>query len=319
MSLIIRPYSPICQFAAWTLYIEPKSLVQPWEPVSPFYISKPSQVGLPHHHLVKPLAKHHREIYCNYHDAQVSSTVLFLKSVLLSSIQPNPRVPEMSQTYLQFLIHLPNVGGPKRPLTNLKFVTSDTLVALMSPRLNEKLVALQKPVEPRAQVLNILKPQNVLDTHAKIMLQTRGPEVRRRRQDRPKMFYLPPFRHMHFTEEDTVYIPPPDTLPRNFSFRLEWTPPGPINPPTDKKYFRGCHKREVELAARLGLSGKKYLDSKTRIFWAKAYRERHGMALRKIDVQRSCRVDCKTAASLYTAFKSVGWFRHEFFVDLFIC
>lgn len=178
---------------------------------------------------------------------------------------------------------------------------------------NEKFVSLQRPVLPYTEGVTILEDWNVLTCHAFIILQTSKPPTRRLFDHKLKALFINRVHEMRFNEgRFMVFIPKPDTLPQHFSFCLEWTP-GPVKWPTDERYFEECHTSEIELAAGLRLSGKKYLDTKKRIFLLRALLGASALPMTKIDVQRACRVDRKTAGSLYTAFKHVGWFRRELF------
>lgn len=304
------PSSPIYKFAELSTHKKTALLVKCWEPVQPFEIRLPYQVGIPHRHLVQPLAIHHPERHDNTQD-QISSPSLFLKSIILSSIRPSSQV----LVNLEFTSSHTTMKSPRKRQTHWTFVKTETLGFFMDLYLRQRLDTLRKPVVPRADVVSFLGPCNALHCNAKINLQTRRPQPHSIcHYYKLKKYRVARIRSTRFRRKRIGDMPDPHPCLLVVPFCLDRTPPpGPIEWPTDHKYFKGCHKKKIELAARLRLSDRKYMDSKKRMLFAKLYLRRNGLPMTKMDAQRVCRIDCKTAASLYTAFKSVGWLRRGLF------
>lgn len=205
----------------------------------------------------------------------------------------------------------------RKSIAAWKFIASDTLVTLMSPKLTEKLTDLQKPITPRKALTHLDPKRSVLDSHSRIMQQTRN--LQWCKPPRRSKIYVRGIRFLRLTDprvNSLSYVTPFAALmSKETPFYLEWTPPGPIQWPTDfKRFFEYCHVREFELAARLGLSCHEYWDSARRIYLARVYSGKYGLPLRKIDAQRACRIPYKKAGSLYSALKSVGWLRRKLFI-----
>lgn len=283
-----------------------------------------TQVGLDRHHLAQPLTVFQEK--CHVGNAKRNSFVFFLESLLffstLGKIKAIPLKPYLPEKYAfgistktkRFqMTKAPNLN------THWKFFRTETLLSFMSPKLNQKLSSRQNPVTPRAGLSN-LRPRNVLGSHSKILLQTRGPQLHNRlrelkRKRGPEGIRFMRLRKPHMGK---YLYAIPNFLPKSIPFYLEWTP-GPIKWSTDDTdaFFKSCHRRELELAARLGLSCQQYLDSKKRIFYTRIIKARRGLQMRKIDAQHACRIHYKKAGSLYTAFKSVGLLKRNY-LELYI-
>lgn len=278
-----------------------------------------TQVGLERHRLTQILTVLQEKSHVS--NAKRNSFAFFLESLLfystLGNIQEIPiRRYLFKKNMYTVCTKATRFRIKNRPykINHWTFFKTETLLNIMSPKLNERLTSRQAPVKPRAGLSN-LHPRNVLSSHSKIMLQTRGPQIHNRRRELARKRGPEGIRFMCLRDphlNNFCYVMPQYcALPANYPIYLEWTP-GPIKWPTDDKYafYEDCHRRELELAARLGLSCQQYLDSKKRIFWARTIKLRRGLQMRKIDAQRACRIHYKKAGSLYTALKSMGLLRH---------
>lgn len=278
-----------------------------------------TRVGLDRHRLAHSLTVFQEK--CHVSNAERNTFAFFLESRLflctLGNIYPMPLLPYL-RNKIDICLSVKTTRLQLKNNTNQQthwtFIRTNTILNLMSPISRLKLALLQKPIWLRAGLRN-LQFRNIVASQSKIMMKFRGPPVHGRprelrRKEGPEGLRYLRLRTPH-ANKYTRIMPLPFTILVNRPLYLEWTP-GPIKWPTDdtREFFDKCHhRRELELAARLGLTCQQYLDSKKRIFFARVAKAKRGLPLRKIDAQRACRIHYKKAGSLYTAFKSAGLLR----------
>lgn len=107
------------------------------------------------------------------------------------------------------------------------------------------------------------------------------------------------------------FSPPTSLLPPGKSLRAEWKG-APMDLSNDSDVHL-LHPAEVHLASVLRLPADVYLDSKRRLFAEKVHRMRQGLAFRRTDSQKACRIDVNKASRLFGAFERVGWLDDELF------
>lgn len=277
------------------------------------------KIGLPRYQLLLPVSANRTDRQkCQI---ELSSFAFFMKSLLILPVWSHVRVPDFYSLFLDDDPCFTSDGwsqiNTRKRDTCWKFVSSGTLENFLSPKLKRKLTALKKRVKPRAP-LPILSARNQLANHAKIMSQTSKTESHHVTPKRWSIMSTGRIRHISFKKSQFYdygcRVPEERSLPANRRIRLEWTP-GTMKWPTDTKHLKNCHPREIRLAAHLGLSGQQYVDSKSRIIYARIWRGRFGQGFRKIDAQRACRIHYKKSGSLYTALKSMGWFKRGYYYD----
>lgn len=103
------------------------------------------------------------------------------------------------------------------------------------------------------------------------------------------------------------YAPSVNTLPSDNvkCLKIEWRG-SPMDLSHDPLKNR-LHPAELILAQVLRLPCDLYLDSKRRFFLEKVCRLRRGLAFRRTDAQKACRIDVNKASRLFAAFEKVGW------------
>lgn len=107
------------------------------------------------------------------------------------------------------------------------------------------------------------------------------------------------------------YSPPLATLSSEKCLKVEWkgSPMDLSNDPLRDL----LHPAELNLAQTLRLPCDLYLDSKRRLFLEKMHRLKQGLAFRRTDAQKACRIDVNKASRLYAAFEKVGWLKDSNF------
>lgn len=244
-------------------------------------------------------------------DTESSYTAFFLKHLLFSTVQATEIVNVCDTSNFGVV----GLAEPKQALSQAKFVTSDTILTLMTEQQKEKLTNLKKPESNRGKYcqeyclkVNAMKysQEYCLKFHAKMLRQCRPHVSRRRCIKRAHKMPFSGLRYLRFNKL-TNYIPPRKHFWSGYRFRFKSENHSPLKWPTDTRYCANLSPAEITLAAKLQLSARQYWDCKARIFSARVYRGAFGVPLRLIDVQRVCRVNHQTAARLYEAFKSVRW------------
>lgn len=107
------------------------------------------------------------------------------------------------------------------------------------------------------------------------------------------------------------YTPSLDLLVSEKCLKVEWK-----GSPMDLSHdpLRDLlHPAELVLAQTLRLPCDLYLDSKRRLFLEKMHRFKQGLAFRRTDAQKACRIDVNKASRLYAAFEKVGWLKDSNF------
>ncbi|KAG0672097.1 hypothetical protein C6P45_004112 [Maudiozyma exigua] len=109
------------------------------------------------------------------------------------------------------------------------------------------------------------------------------------------------------------YAPSVNTLPSDNAkcLKIEWRG-SPMDLSHDPLKNR-LHPAELILAQVLRLPCDLYLDSKRRFFLEKVCRLRKGLAFRRTDAQKACRIDVNKASRLFAAFEKVGWLNDKNF------
>lgn len=129
--------------------------------------------------------------------------------------------------------------------------------------------------------------------------------VRRRRQSPVR-----PTTPIDYTQTPD-YAPPQSSLPLAKCLRAEWK--GLPMDLSGDPLVGMLHPAEVQLALTLRLPAALYLDLKRRLFAEKVVRLRRGLAFRRTDAQKACRIDVNKALRLFAAYERVGWLDDELF------